>query len=47
VSDGAAEVVLPLEVSAGVPHGAAWIPAGFHETRTLAPTGAPVTLAGT
>jgi NADH-quinone oxidoreductase subunit G len=44
VSDGTAAVVLPLEVNASVPHGAAWVPAGFHETRALAPTGAVLSL---
>ncbi|MCE3001602.1 MAG: NADH-quinone oxidoreductase subunit NuoG [Xanthomonadaceae bacterium] len=44
VSDGSAEVVLPLEISDRVPHGAVHVPAGFHETVALAPTGAVLSL---
>jgi predicted molibdopterin-dependent oxidoreductase YjgC len=45
VSDGSVEVVLQLEISDHVPHGAVHVPAGFHETLALAPTGAVLTLA--
>jgi NADH-quinone oxidoreductase subunit G len=45
VSDGSAEIVLPLAVDARVPHGAVQVSAGFHETAALAPTGAVLSLA--
>jgi NADH-quinone oxidoreductase subunit G len=44
VSDGSIEIVLPLEASQAVPHGAAWIEAGHHETAALAPTGAVLSI---
>jgi NADH-quinone oxidoreductase subunit G len=46
VSDGTHEATLPLEVSARVPQGAAWVEAGHAETAMLAGTGARLTVAG-
>jgi NADH-quinone oxidoreductase subunit G len=44
VSDGGNEVVLPLAIDPAVPHGAAWIAAGYHETAALGPTGTALTI---
>jgi NADH-quinone oxidoreductase subunit G len=44
VSDGSAEVVLPVEISTAVPHGAAWIESGLAATRALKPCGASLTI---
>jgi len=44
ISDGTAEVILPVERSAAVPHGAAWIESGHPETAALGPSGSRLSL---
>ena len=44
VGDGKVEVQLPLFANTSVPHGGAWIEAGWDETASLAPTGATTTI---
>ena len=44
VSDGTSEVVLPLQTSASVPHGCAWIESGHAETAMLKGHGAKLTV---
>jgi NADH-quinone oxidoreductase subunit G len=44
ISDGTAEVVLPVERSAAVPLGAAWIESGHPETAALGPSGSRLSL---
>ncbi len=44
ISDGTAEIVLPVERSAAVPHGAAWIESGHPETAALGPSGSRLSL---
>ncbi|HET7844205.1 MAG TPA: molybdopterin-dependent oxidoreductase, partial [Xanthomonadales bacterium] len=45
VSDGTVQIQLPVLASTAVPHGGAWIEAGYDETAMLAPTGAKLTVA--
>jgi NADH-quinone oxidoreductase subunit G len=44
VSDGTVQLQLVLATSAAVPHGGAWIEAGYDEVSLLAPTGAKLTV---
>ena len=44
VSDGTVQIQLPVMASTAVPHGGAWVEAGYDATAQLAPTGAKLTV---